>query len=85
MRRDRTGELLEDEPSEGHACAGWAGHDDDERLYPCGSCRPHLIRLRWLHGAGGGATVLQPRSRNSRLGGTSASVGVAALPTERHP
>jgi len=32
VRRDRTGELLDDEPTDVHACVtGWAGHDDDGR------------------------------------------------------
>lgn len=55
LRRDRTGEPVEDEPETGrHSCRrGWlppAWNDPDERPRPCLVCRPHLrrgtVRLR---------------------------------------
>ncbi len=55
MRRDRTGELLEDDDvhlvpaaaQDMHACeGGWAGEDDDGRPTPCRTCRPHLPAAR---------------------------------------
>lgn len=49
MKRDRTGELVEDEPMlPTHACsAGFLGEDLDGRLIPCPVCKPGLIeRLR---------------------------------------
>lgn len=53
MRRDRTGEPIEDDDDDarsvtsrgpaGHGCrAGWLG--DDDRPVPCLVCRPHLRR-----------------------------------------
>lgn len=48
MRRDRTGELLDDEDQaepepERHLCnGGWLGEDEQGRPRPCSSCKPHL-------------------------------------------
>lgn len=54
MRRDRTGEPIEDEPDDQpaaepdrHSCnGGWLGEDDEGRPRPCLICRPNLARHR---------------------------------------
>lgn len=54
LRRDRTGELIEDdEPDlvlhrdhDPRCRDGWLGEDDDGRLIPCLTCRPHLVAKR---------------------------------------
>lgn len=54
-RHDRTGELIEDDELDQVAlhrdhdprCSdGWLGEDDDGRLVPCLTCRPHLAGRR---------------------------------------
>lgn len=55
--RDRYGEVIDDQgpetaPTLPHnpACAaGWLGEDDDGRLVPCLTCRPHLAGRRERH------------------------------------
>jgi hypothetical protein len=48
MRRDRTGEPIEEEPEQlpmPHRCEdGWVGEDDLGRLIPCPTCKADLIR-----------------------------------------
>lgn len=41
MRRDRTGELVDEQPSDEHRCRyGWI---DRETAHPCPTCRPWLV------------------------------------------
>lgn len=47
MKRDRTGELIEDDAAaavrDRHAdqCTGWRGEDSEGRPIPCLICKPH--------------------------------------------
>lgn len=52
MRRDRTGEEMEDAP-EAHVCrGGWLGEDADGNPIPCLKCKPHLEPSRRRYRAG---------------------------------
>lgn len=46
MKRDRTGEVIEDDSLlPAHVCsAGFLGEDLDGRLIPCPVCKPELIQ-----------------------------------------
>ncbi|WP_166502406.1 hypothetical protein [Rhodococcus erythropolis] len=47
MKRDRTGELVDDSPGPFHdpRCqSGWLGEDAEGHPRPCLKCRPHLAK-----------------------------------------